>query len=416
MYRKPEFEPVRSEMIEILSKQLPFLNRKRLLAVSMADGRVSGEDVYASYDLPNRPVSAFDGIAIAWDRLRDQTENDSLFWQEGHDFIYSNTGVAIPDGFDTVIAIECVQKLEDGHISLSEGSFPKEPGENVEPAGSQIQKGECLLKKGERITPERIGLLLAAGVTALEVYEMPRVMILPTGDELVPAGGSEVPPGTNVETNGAMLCALLRRFGADAVAGGILPDDPERLRGALLRASRAADLIVIGAGSSKGSKDFTIDALRDLGEVIVQEIGVAPGKHVCLARIGGVPVIGVPGPPGGALLAGRYYLRQAISILTTGRPAPLFGFEAELTGGRAGGLGIDFIQPVKPFWRDGKLYVKPLTILEETRAAACDLGAAVLYCPKKHPFEEGERVRVELPDVLEAPAGMHCGEWNLQIS
>ena len=410
MYRKPEFEPVRSEMIDILKKNIPFLDRKRLIAVEKADGKSAAEDLYAGYDLPNRPVSAFDGIAVCWDAFSKKSGKADLILQEGRDFVYSNTGVAIPDGFDTVIAIESVEKLSAGQIRLQSEELPTGKGEHVEPAGSQIRKGECLLQKDTCITPERIGLLLAAGIQAVEVYAPPRVLVMPTGDELVPSGGP-LPDGMNVETNGAMLCALLKRFGAEAAAAGIVPDDPARLRTELLRGVKAADLIVVGAGSSKGSKDFTMDVLRELGEVIVQEIGVAPGKHVSLVMIGGVPVIGVPGPPGGALLAGRYYLRQVISLLMTGNTAPLLGFEAELTD-RAGGLPIDFIQPVRPFWQNGRLFVQPLKVFDETRAAACDKGAAMLYCPKGSPFHAGDRVRAELPDVPAFPEGMNCGDWK----
>lgn len=449
MYREPDREPVRAEMMEILREHIPFLNRTELLPVSEADGRAAAEQVCASYALPNRAASAFDGIAVRFSDIAahkeagagialsgkmeeapastaraaavgsrietdkagqqaagvERTEETAqsacrsgCVFREHETFVYSNTGVAIPDGYDTVIAIEDVERRSAGEVFVAEEALPKARGAYVQPEGSQIKQGEVLLEEGEAITPEQIGLLVSAGIRSVNVYARPRVAVIPTGDELLPSGGP-VLPGKNVESNSLMLCAMLRRFGAAPAALGIVPDEIEALRAAIEKAVRSADLVVIGAGSSKGSKDFTMDVLRQMGSVIVQEIGVAPGKHLSLSLIGGTPVIGVPGPPGGALLIGRYYLRAAVSLLQRGKIDPVFSVKAQLSQAIAP-RPIDFMQPVRLKEENGRLLAAPVNAAGQTRAASRRKGEAVLYCPKGAAFQEGMCVSIELPDVL----------------
>ena len=396
-YHEPEFEPNRDEMLEILRRRISCLNKTETLPLSEACGRIAAKKLCASYSLPNRPASAFDGIAVHFSDFADGCP-DTESWREGEDYVFSNTGVAIPNGYDTVIAIEDVTPAGSG-IRLNPEALPKKKGEYVEPAGSQLCQGETLLLRGEVITAEKIGILTSAGFLSVPVYAKPRVIFIPTGDELVPAGG-EVPAGKKVESNSLMVLAQLRRFGAQASAFPIVPDRPEALRAVLLAASEEADLVVIGAGSSRGSHDYTMDVLQELGEVVVQELGVAPGKHCSLALIEGVPVMGIPGPPGGALLISRYYLRAAVSLLSNGSiPEPL-RLPAELTASLPA-RPIDFMQPVRLSLSpsDGKLLAAPRSPMERTRAAAREDFAAILYCPKNKAFSAGERVMIELPDA-----------------
>ena len=165
-----------------------------------------------------------------------------------------------------------------------------------------------------------------------------------------------------------MVYAMLKRFGCQAAVGGIVPDDPADLEAALLRGVRQADMVVIGAGSSKGSKDFTMDVLEKLDTVVVQELGVTPGKHCSLTFIGGVPVLGIPGPPGGARLICQYYLRAAIDLLTAGCRRESMRVSARLTAD-VPGRWIDFMQPVRLFWADGILWAEPSASFGRTRAA-----------------------------------------------
>ena len=397
-YHEPEFEPTRDEMLEILKRRIACLNRSESVPLSESCGRIAAKKLCAPYSLPNRPASAFDGIAVRFSDFADGCP-DTEHWEEGMQYVFSNTGVALPDGYDTVIAIEDVTPVsrDCGGIRINPQALPKKKGEYVQPAGSQLLEGEILLKAGERITPETLGILASAGFQSIPVYEKPRVIFIPTGNELV-ASGARVPAGMNVESNSLTVLSQLRRFGARASAFPIIPDDPERLREALLSASRQADLVVIGAGSSRGSHDYTMDILRELGEVAVQELGVAPGKHCSLSFIGEVPVMGIPGPPGGALLISRYYLHAAVSLLLSGNICDPLRLPAELTGALPA-RPIDFMHPVRLTSDGKKLLAAPLGFGESTRAAAKSDYAAILYCPRGKSFSPGEQVTIELPDA-----------------
>ena len=154
--------------------------------------------------MPNRRTSGCDGIAV---RFSDFAKGmpDTSSWKKGNEYVYSNTGVAIPDQYDTVLPIEEVVLSETGSLSLR--SVPPEQGSEVNPIGSQILEGELILAKGEEIRPDTIGLLASAGFTCVSVMARPKVTFIPTGDELVPSG-FPVPAGKNVESNSLMVWSV----------------------------------------------------------------------------------------------------------------------------------------------------------------------------------------------------------------
>ena len=145
MYHEPSFEPVRDEMMEILKKHIPVLQRNELVSVENALGRVCAEDVTAPYNLPNTKVSSFDGIAVKFSSFADGMP-DTSGWQEGREYVFSNTGMAIPEEYDTVIAIEDVTVKDDGGITVH--LPPEHEGFYVNPPGSQMKQGEVLAGKG----------------------------------------------------------------------------------------------------------------------------------------------------------------------------------------------------------------------------------------------------------------------------
>lgn len=395
MYHNPTFEPTRDEMLAIIENNISFHNRTELVSVWEADGRAAAEDLMATYPLPNRPVSAFDGIAVRFSAFATGAPDTSQ-WIENKDYAFSNTGVAISDEFDTVIAIEDVERHADETISVN--SVPHEKGEHVNPVGCQIHAGECLVAKGETLHPVTLGVLLAAGYQSVPVFVRPKVLFLPTGDELVSSGGT-VPAGMNVESNSVMLTAMIRRFGGVPSVSRILPDKPEIIKKAILEGIRQADLVVIGAGSSKGSKDFTMDVLEEIGTVLVQELGVAPGKHCSLTMVEETPVMGIPGPPGGAQLICQYYIKAAIEQIMLGKPRPTITLPAVLTEDISG-KWIDFMQPVELFHKDKVLFARPQYIVGKSRADSRNALQKICYCPKGKNFYMGDTVSVEIPCLI----------------
>jgi len=391
MNKRSKFEPSRNEMFSILEKNIQPIAKNETISVVAASGRVCAEDIYAKNTLPNKPVSDFDGIAV---RFEDFAKGipDTSSWQEGKEYCFSNTGVAVCEVFDTVIAIEKVEFDQEGRIRFLD--CPAKQGDHVGAVGKYVQEGELIASKGEMITPSLIGILLASGVINVMVLAKVKVVFIPTGDELVPIG-FEVPLGKNAESNSLMLKAYIEDCGGEAIIYPIIPDIAEKIKEAILSAAKVADLVLICAGSSKGSKDFTMDILESLGEVVVHELGHGPGKHCSLVYSGNVPVIGLPGPPNGADLVAALYIKNALHLMQM-QPIQLsYTIEAVLAAD-LNGYEIDFIGYMRVFIKDGKYYVKPVAMFGKTRAELYHAHNAYFYIKRKAVFKNGEVIAVEM--------------------
>jgi molybdopterin molybdotransferase len=218
------------------------------------------------------------------------------------------TGGMLPPGADAVVMVEYTQEAMPGTIEVVR---PVAPGEGVVRADEDAAPGADLVPAGRPLRAQDLGMLAAAGVTAVAVHARPRVTILSTGDEVVPPGTAALRPGQVRDATSVALAALVAAAGGDPVPGGIIPDDPDRLEAALRAALDGSDLIVISAGSSVGARDETAAAVRRLGPPGIWCHGLAlrPGKPTLLAECaggaGGVPIVGLPGNPRSALVVFR---------------------------------------------------------------------------------------------------------------
>ena len=233
-----------------------------------------------------------------------------------------NTGHLMPPGTDAVIMVEQIPDPEADPITVEAPTFP---WQHVRRVGEDLVKGEMVLPEGVEITPWAQGALLAAGVTRVPVRRRPRVAIIPTGTELVPGDG--VGPGlARRPAAGVQLRHPLGPGGGSrgraAMVRPIVPDDPEGLAAALKEAIAAADLVLINAGSSAGTEDYTYQAIASLGEVLVHGVAMMPGKPTVLGVVNGKPVIGNPGYPVSAVLSFEQFAAPLIAGLAGKRLAP----------------------------------------------------------------------------------------------
>ena len=202
-----------------------------------------------------------------------------------------NTGNLLPPWSDAVIMIEDV-RVDGDRFTIRK---PAAPWQHVRPVGEDIGETEMILPSCHRIRPHEIGALAAYGIAEVEVLTV-RVGLVPTGSELVPLG--EKPgPGQVVESNTVMAAAWLGGIGARCTRYPLTPDDPGVIRARLREAVDANDLVIISAGSSAGTRDFTADTIADLGEILLHGVAMKPGKPVILGKVSGKPVIGLPGTP-----------------------------------------------------------------------------------------------------------------------
>ncbi len=222
------------------------------------------------------------------------------------------TGGVIPRGADAVVMIEWTDLIE-GDVPAIELRRAVSPGQFVSYAGSDIARGENLLRRGTTIGSREIGMLAACGIADVEVFRKPRVAVLSTGDELV-SPGEKLKPGGVYDSNGAIIAAAISEAGGEPVPFGAFPDDEQKLDAALKRALESCDMVVLSGGTSKGAGDFSHSVVSKLGApgILVHGVALKPGKPLCLAAIEKKPVVVLPGFPTSAIFTFHAYVAPVI--------------------------------------------------------------------------------------------------------
>jgi molybdenum cofactor synthesis domain-containing protein len=274
-------------------------------------GRYLAVAAKARRSVPAYHGAAVDGLAVKAMSTATALPETPVWLRRNEEAVPVNTGDALPARCDAVVMTEKV--FEDGELfEVREAVYP---WQNVRKAGEDIVKGETLLPVLHCLRSYDQAALLAAGVITVEVIRKPRVLIVPTGDEIVrPEEAAEsLPPGTIIEVNGQMLASGVIEAGGDAVIGDVVPDERNRLKEAISNAlMESYDMVLIIAGSSAGSKDHTPAALSELGELMVHGVTVMPGKPTLLAFVHAKPAIGVPGYPVSAAISFREFVRPLL--------------------------------------------------------------------------------------------------------
>jgi putative molybdopterin biosynthesis protein len=284
-----------------------------------AAGRVTAEAVWARISSPHYHASAMDGYAVRAEDTRGATETHPIYLPVGLSAFYVDTGDPLPLGTNAVIMIEEVQvsEWESGtenrepdasqspiavHRSAIEILAPVAPWQHIRPMGEDMVASELILPANHRLRPQDIGAAAGSGHAWLTVRRRPKVAIQPTGTELVEPGAT-LRPGDIVEYNSLVLSAMIREWGGLPARLPPLADDYAAIRDRVLEAARDHDLVIVNAGSSAGSEDFTARVVAELGQLLVHGIAIRPGHPVILGVIelpdGGrmVPVAGLPGYP-----------------------------------------------------------------------------------------------------------------------
>ncbi len=278
------------------------------VALDQALGRVTAAPVWAKTSSPHYHAAAMDGIAVrARDTLR-ATETSPVRLRVEEQAVWVDTGDPVPDGFDAVIMLEHTHHLEDGRIEIMSSVAP---WQHVRPMGEDIVATELVLPEGHVLRPQDLGAIAGCGLTEVTARRKPTVAIVPTGSELVQPG-QPLKPGSIIEYNSLMLAAQTSQWGGDPVRLPSQPDDRDVLRATLWDALEKHDVVIINAGSSAGSEDFTAPVVRDLGELLVHGIAIRPGHPVVLGIARGKPVLGIPGYPASAVVTSELLLRPLL--------------------------------------------------------------------------------------------------------
>jgi putative molybdopterin biosynthesis protein len=298
-------------------------------------GRVLAHDVVAAVDAPPFDRSNVDGFALrAADTVGASDSAPKKFMLNGEVIACGHapslavaagtattiaTGGVIPRGADAVVMVEWTELLAENppnHELCIELRRAVAPGQFVSYAGSDIARGETLLRRGARVGSREIGMLAASGLAHIDVVRRPKVAVLSTGDELVEPG-KPLAAASVFDSNGAIIAAAVIEAGGDAIAMGAFPDDPVKLEMAVREALASSDMVVLSGGTSKGAGDLSHAIVSRLGRpgILVHGVALKPGKPLCLAVADKKPVVVLPGFPTSAIFTFHAFVAPVIRAL-----------------------------------------------------------------------------------------------------
>jgi putative molybdopterin biosynthesis protein len=322
---KREVYPKSTPLSEALAKWTEELTRHgvwqplpgEVIPVDNALGRITAQAVTARLSSPSYHAAAMDGVAVRFVDTVGASETRPKRLRIGKEAVYVDTGDPLPDGMDAVIMIEEVDCCGQDEIEII---APVTPYKHVRTMGEDLVATELILPENHEIRPVDLGAILAGGLTELQARRLPVVGVLPTGSELVQPGCTPK-QGQIIEFNSRILCGLIHEWGGRAIRHDVVPDTLEAVRAGIQAALECADMVVVNAGSSAGREDFTIHAIRELGEVFVQGVSIKPGKPVILGVVDHKPVVGIPGYPVSAVLTLSLFVKPLL-FACQGRPVP----------------------------------------------------------------------------------------------
>lgn len=373
-----------SESLQILQQVIATMRgTTEVVPAREAVFRVLAGSVFAKRANPAISVAAMDGIAV-----NCTTVPDALVRLRPDQWQFINTGDVIPEKFNSVIKIEDVQWEENVPV------LDKKPNlyQNVRRPGEDFEDGTLLLAANHKLQPQDISLLLAAGCDPVEVYKKPVVSFIPTGSELVHSYDPDQ-PGKILESNSAMIAGFTQSWGGIFRLMDLVPDDADDLAQTLKLCVRDSDVVVISAGTSKGTKDVTADVIRYMGKIHFQGVKMTPGKPVILGEISGVPILGLPGYPAATHLCSYLYLRPLIcelSHIQSSLPQSVFISSEEVAA-----KNQDCFYRVNCFEIEGQTFVRRTEGGSSSISSLSQMDG-LMHIPPQTPIRKRDGVRIDV--------------------
>jgi putative molybdopterin biosynthesis protein len=367
------------------------------ISVPDAVGRVLAEPVNALLSSPNFHLAAMDGLAVKAKITFGASAAAPRALVVGRDAFYVNTGHVLPQNTDAVIMVENVNELDEEHIEIEAPAFP---WQNVRRVGEDIVATQLLFPQNHVITPYCVGALLAGGVFSVAVKSKPKVLIIPTGSELVDWRKLEphaIKPGQVLETNSFVLGKLVEKCGGTFRRHEMVVDDTDKIKQALKAAvNEDYQLILVLGGSSAGSEDFVKTAIVDLGEIQVHGVTIMPGKPVLIGSVENKPVFGIPGYPVSAIIAFEQFVQPLLYGLL-GQPHPQRETIAvQPTKKIASKLGVEEFLRVKLGEVGGRIVATPLPRGAGTITSITEADGIIRIPNHVEGINDTERVSAEL--------------------
>lgn len=390
--------------LEIISA-FPVFLKKETVAIEHALGRVFAEDIVSAEDIPPFSRSLVDGFAVKAKDTYGAKETNPLFVvlkgevkigegtglriEEG-ECVRVSTGSMLPEGTDGVVMQEYVRHLPDA-IEITK---VVRQGENICFRGEDFKKGDTILKKGKRISFFDLGILATIGIQQVEVYRIPSVGIISTGDEIIQV--DEKPePGKIRDINRYTLSNLLKRYNFLVDFSGIARDNINDIT-EKINLVRQSDIILISGGSSKGDKDYIIESIERLGgEILFHGINIKPGKPTIFARLWDKPLFGLPGHPGSCIMVA---IRFVLPLLKRLGGETDWGAKDTYTGilttNVPSSLGIEECIEVAVERVDEKVHVIPIFSKSSVISAFSRASGYIVVPEDVEGYEKGREVEI----------------------
>lgn len=291
-----------NEALERLHGQCRILVNDKSVKLSNGLGRVLASDIVSAINVPPADNSAMDGYALRWEDWRGSDHALQISQRvaagtppeplKAGTAARIFTGAEIPAGADVVVMQEKCRT--DGQSVLIEAI--RDPGANIRPKGQDIRQGATVLKTGQRLRAQDLGLIASLGIAQIDVRRRLKVAIVSTGEELVEPGDT-AGPGQIYNSNRHMLMAMLGNWGFEVADFGVTVDDPGVISNVLTKASREADVIITTGGVSVGEEDHVKAVVESLGHIDLWRVAIKPGKPFAFGDVLGAPFLGLPGNP-----------------------------------------------------------------------------------------------------------------------
>lgn len=347
--------------------------------IKIALHRFLAEEIVASNNLPGFNRSTMDGYAIRAEDSFGATDSlpsylkiigeikmgfEPEFKINPGEVVKISTGGMLPEGANAVMMVEYTEQIDDTTI---EARRSISPWENVVREDEDLKTGEIILKKGHRLRPQDMGVLAGIGKTNIKIYRKPKIAIISTGNEIIPAKG-EPRIGQIRDINSYTLGACIEEAGGVPACRGIIKDEVILLEQEIKKTIKEdkVEAVIISGGSSVGTRDVTLEVLNGLGKpgVLIHGVSVKPGKPTILAIAGNRPIFGLPGHPVSAMIIFDLFVRPLISWLQGGDYDYDFDFrkevEAELTCNVLSDSGREDYVRVFVYEKGEKFYAEPI--------------------------------------------------------
>ena len=365
-----------------------------------ANHRIAAEAVYAHISAPHYNSCAMDGIALDASLTYGATDTRPVSLKESQ-FHWVNTGDPLPEGCDSVVMVEDVIEVEDGAVQLFSAAVP---WQHVRQIGEDIAAGDMIIPSFTELTPAIQGAMLAAGVLDVKVIKKPLVGVIPTGNELV-LPQADPQEGNIIEFNTTIFKGMLEDWGCEVIVYPVVRDMPDLVTEAVRKAAAECDFVLLNAGSSAGKKDYSVDAIAEIGEVILHGVAIRPGKPVVLGfaikDIKVIPLVGLPGYPVSAILVMEELVHPALNLILKKNEEEKHRVEATVSRRLTSSLKyLEFIR-ARVGNVDGKLVAVPLNRGAGVVSSFVKADGIIEVPQDTEGYESGEKVPVKMVRKME---------------